>query len=62
MFDLDLLGIEPNDLKIELHPKVEKEYGRFVGKRLKCAESRQPSREALKKRYKRFCTRIASGA
>ena len=38
LFDLDLLGIEPEQLRIELHPSVadEGEYTALVGKELQC--------------------------
>jgi HNH endonuclease len=54
LFDLDLLGIEPNSLRVKLHPDVVKEYGRLAGARLGCTGSCRPSEIALTLRYKRF--------
>jgi hypothetical protein len=39
LFDLDLLGIDPNDLTIHLHPKVRAEYGSIEGTALECKAS-----------------------
>ena len=36
LFDLNLLGIEPNQLRVELHPEIESEYGHLAGKSLLC--------------------------
>ena len=58
LFDLDLLGVEPDRLQVKLHPDVAREYGPIVGRSLMCAKVR-PSREALQKRYDRFCKRLA---
>jgi hypothetical protein len=58
LFDLDLLGIEPDRLQVELHPGVTKEYGHLVGKTLGCADDRRPSREALQRRYGLFRERL----
>ncbi len=55
LFDLDLLGIEPDQLRVELHPNVIKEYGYLIGKTLGCVETTWPSRDALQQRYKKFC-------
>jgi hypothetical protein len=54
LFDLDLLGIEPNSLGVELHPDIAKEYGNRVGKTLACGGKRRPSTKALKRRYQLF--------
>lgn len=54
LFDLDLLGIEPNSLQVELHQDIAQEYGSVVGKTLRCAENRRPLQEALKRRYRQF--------
>jgi hypothetical protein len=51
LFDLDLLGIEPKDLNVELHPKIESEYRQFVARRLDCVGKHRPSPEALSRRY-----------
>lgn len=57
LFDLDLLGIEPYNLRIELHPDLCKDYQYLVGNTLRCTESRRPSAEALQRRYVRFQSR-----
>lgn len=54
LFDLDLLGIEPTTLRVELHPEVAKEYGELAGRSLACAEENRPSLEALRLRYEQF--------
>jgi HNH endonuclease len=54
LFDLDLLGIEPASLEIELHPMVSSEYSGFVNKKLGCNASRRPLHEVLGRRYERF--------
>ncbi len=46
LFDLDLLGINPDGLRLELHPAIAKQYGQFAGKTLGCSRRRGPSREA----------------
>ncbi|TXT35565.1 MAG: Uncharacterized protein FD138_1301 [Planctomycetota bacterium] len=58
LFDLDLLGIEPDQLRVELHPGLIKEYGNLAGKTLGCARSQRPSKEALKRRYELFQQRM----
>ena len=58
LFDLDLLGIEPVGLRIELHPDVIKEYGRFAGVTLRCPSGQRPAREALRLRYEQFRRRL----
>ncbi len=54
LFDLDLLGIEPEGLQVELSPEVTNEYGRFAGMRLDCPADCRPSVEALLLRYQQF--------
>ena len=56
LFDLNLLGIEPGSLKVELHPKIaqNKEYYSLSGKTLLCQNGNKPSRIALELRYKEF--------
>lgn len=58
MFDLDLLGIDPDELRVKLHPCVAKEYRDLVGSKLKCTAECRPSTEGLRTRYKRFCQRL----
>jgi HNH endonuclease len=57
LFDLDLLGIEPNRLRVEVHPDIAEEYGSLVGKTLDCSVGYGPSQNALKRRYRRFARR-----
>jgi hypothetical protein len=58
LFDLDLLGIEPNGLKVQLHPSIACEYAGFEGRKLGCAQAR-PSKEALSLRYELFQRRLS---
>jgi 5-methylcytosine-specific restriction protein A len=59
LFDLDLLGIKPNDLTIEIHPSLVLEYGDLQGTRLALAGSARLSKKALQNRYERFKSRSA---
>jgi hypothetical protein len=54
LFDLDLLGIEPEELRVELHPAVVNEYGSLVGEALRCPRNRRPAMSALSVRYEQF--------
>lgn len=58
LFDLDLLGIEPEKMLVELHPALEKEYSRFSGIRLNCPAGKRPSLEAMRQRYTLFRQRL----
>lgn len=58
LFDLDLIGIEPYRLTVELHPDLVNEYGNLIGKTLSCPRERRPSREALTLRYEQFLQRL----
>lgn len=60
LFDLDLLGIEPKSLRIELHPSLADSaaYKNLAGKTLRCSEKQRPSKDALKLRYERFKERL----
>jgi 5-methylcytosine-specific restriction protein A len=60
LFDLDLLGIEPEQLRVELHPDLanNKDYGSLAGKTLYCARDQRPSQEALQLRYAQFQQRV----
>lgn len=58
LFDLDLLGIEPDQLLVELHPRIAEEYGHLAGKKLGCWDNRRPSEEALRRRYELFQERL----
>lgn len=61
LFDLDLLGIAPETLRVELHPDVAAEYEEFDGHPLDCP-SGKPSHEALRQRYEEFCQRLKEPA
>jgi hypothetical protein len=54
LFDLDLLGVEPDGLQVKLHPDIAQEYEQLDGKTLCCPANRRPSRAALKRRYRLF--------
>jgi hypothetical protein len=58
LFDLDLLGIEPGRLQVELHPSLRTEYGDLVGMQLGCRSGLLPSSEALRLRYKLFVRKL----
>lgn len=62
LFDLDLLGIEPRSLRIELHPDLAESaaYKHLASKTLRCPDKQRPSTDALKLRYKRFQERFDS--
>lgn len=59
LFDLDLLAIEPQELRVEVHPMIADDYG-FLSGRILHFESVQPSHAALEERYKLFQTRLRS--
>ena len=54
LFDLDLLGIEPRTLQIRLHPEIEAEYAKVVGKHLRCPANRKPATTPLSERFAKF--------
>ncbi|MFP2908577.1 HNH endonuclease [Pyxidicoccus sp. 3LFB2] len=57
LFDLDLLGIEPETLKVHLHPRVEGSgYEAWAGVSLSC-DSKLLSRDALLSRWLKFRAR-----
>jgi hypothetical protein len=59
LFDLNLLGVDPERLRVQLHPDLTKDahYGRLHGQALRCESAQRPSQEALKMRYKLFLKR-----
>lgn len=59
LFDLNLLGIKPDELKIEVHPKIADDYGFLAGRTLNCPTI-QPSSAALEARYQDFQTELKS--
>jgi hypothetical protein len=58
LFDLDLMGIEPERLIVEVHPDIAPEYGHLAGVALRCAGGHRPSRKALMLRYSLFRQRL----
>jgi len=60
LFDRDLLGIEPDNFRIELHPDIarEDEYKALSGKQLHFSGKHRPSADALKWRYQQFRANI----
>jgi 5-methylcytosine-specific restriction protein A len=60
LFDLDLLGIEPDSLVIVLHPNVKTDvsYAALDGRRLHCDSLHRPSVEALRLRFSQFTQRF----
>lgn len=60
LFDLDLLGIEPKELRVELHPAVanDNDYNRLHGRKLDCLSEKAPSRKILNLRYQQFQARL----
>jgi hypothetical protein len=59
LFDLNLLGIEPEQLTVKLHSSIVnyRDYACLEGKPLECSSSCRPSVEALRSRYKEFSER-----
>ncbi|MEH2415738.1 HNH endonuclease [Nostoc sp.] len=58
LFDLDLLGINPQSLEVKFHPKVmETGYQKLEGRRLKYSKYK-PSQSALESRWKQFLNRL----
>jgi len=62
LFDLNLLGIEPERLRIELHPSVVKEYASLADVTLRCAGDQRPTRKGLRSRYEQFRRRLGHPA
>jgi hypothetical protein len=62
LFDLDLLGIEPDSCQIEIHPSLTSQYGDLQGSRLKLSASSKISIKALQSRYERFKSRLQNEA
>ncbi|OUL21220.1 hypothetical protein BV375_29665 [Nostoc sp. 106C] len=58
LFDLNLLGIIPESLEVNFHPKVLKTgYQELAGRKLICSQY-QPSQSALVSRWKQFLNRL----
>lgn len=57
LFDIDLLGINPDSLEVELHPKlITSSYQEFAGKKLIFSKLK-PSKSALEIKWSLFCRR-----
>jgi hypothetical protein len=56
LFDLNLLGVEPEGLVVKLHPALRNDahYASLEGKRIDCASNSRPSIGALRSRYSQF--------
>lgn len=62
LFDLDLLGVDPERLTVHLHASVRPAgYGQFDGTELRCVRSKRPSRTALAARWVAFQARVGAG-
>jgi predicted restriction endonuclease len=59
LFDLDLIGINPDDLTIHLHESIRNsEYELFYNTFLRsCRKNIMPSKKALSNRWKKFVAR-----
>jgi hypothetical protein len=57
LYDLDLLGIDPDKLIVELHPGIAREYGHLARRLLDCGGNERPSRIALIARFHSFLRR-----
>ncbi|MDZ4656407.1 MAG: HNH endonuclease [Bythopirellula sp.] len=62
LFDLDLLGINPDSLRVEVHPNIQCEYSHLSGAMLMCTSDAKPSHEALQQRYQKFRERLGGTA
>lgn len=59
LFDLDLMGIEPDSMMTSLHPKAASAgYGEFDGLQLHIPGKTRPSRNSLAERWKSFRDRV----
>ncbi|WP_017654152.1 HNH endonuclease [Fortiea contorta] len=58
LFDLNLLGINPESLEVKFHPKIlETGYQKLEGRKLRCSKHK-PSQSALVSRWKQFLNRL----
>ena len=58
LFDLDLIGIDPDEMRVELHPDIAAAYGTLAGQKLVRSHDERPSHEALRLRYEQFQLRM----
>jgi putative restriction endonuclease len=54
LFDLNLMGIDPDTLTVHFHLKTAGEYEHYNAKTLKCLKKQYPSRAALNTRWQIF--------
>ena len=54
LFDLDLIGIEPNELKVHLKEIIKKDGYEFLQNKTLLILNKEPNKEALKKRWEQF--------
>ena len=60
LFDLNLIGINPEDLGVVIHPKLaETEYAQFSGVKLATPNGKEPSARALELRWRDFESNLA---
>lgn len=52
LFDLGLIVIDPESLKVEIDDRVCKDYGHLNGASLNCSAKNRPSADALMRRFK----------
>ena len=57
LFDLDLIGIEPDTFTVRVHPQANAEYGRHDGEKLLC-DGAEPNREALSLRWAEYLKKL----
>ena len=61
LFDMHLLGIQPETLEVSLHPVAERDgYGYVRGKRLRFLTQLRPSSQALGVRWRWFNDHLRS--
>lgn len=56
LFDLDLIGIDPRSLEVDLHPALSEQYQQYKGRKVPAG----PSTAALEKRFRCFRQRLHS--
>ncbi|HBD26510.1 MAG TPA: hypothetical protein DC020_06755 [Flavobacterium sp.] len=54
LFDLDLIGIEPNELKVHLNEIIKKDGYEFLQNKILLTSNKKPNRDALKIRWQKF--------
>jgi len=54
LFDLDLIGIEPNELKVHLSEEIKKDGYEVFENKVLLTLNKTPNKEALKRRWEKF--------